>query len=282
LWVRPGLAFLGALVGFLAAHALRDHLDAQRALLGARSPAPAALRHHPLPHANASPIAAPLARLARRPAAVAAGGARGRLVALSFDDGPGPYTPAIVQALRRLHAPATFFVLGFELHWYPATLRAMARDGDALEIHTWDHRDLRRLSGAQVRRELRSTARALRLIAGVRSSLVRPPYGALDRRVLRRIRAAHMLGVLWSVDTGDWRRPGTRTIVRRALAGARPGAIILLHDGGGQRGQTLAAIPAIVRGLRARGLRLVTVPRLLALAPPPARALNWGRSLEGD
>src|SRR5207302_3374549 len=108
---------------------------------------------------------------------------------------PGPYTPAIARALERLHAPATFFVLGFELHWYPATLRAMAREGDALEIHTWDHRDLRRLSGAQVRRELRSTARALRVIAGVRSSLVRPPYGSLDRRVPRRTPAPHMLAV---------------------------------------------------------------------------------------
>jgi peptidoglycan/xylan/chitin deacetylase (PgdA/CDA1 family) len=78
-----------------------------------------------------------------------------------------------------------------------------------------------------------------------------------------------MLMVLWTVDTGDYRRPGTAAIVRAALAGARPGAIILLHDGGGNRAQTVAALPKIIAGLRSRGYRLVTVPRLLLDNPPP-------------
>jgi peptidoglycan/xylan/chitin deacetylase (PgdA/CDA1 family) len=75
--------------------------------------------------------------------------------------------------------------------------------------------------------------------------------------------------VLWSVDTFDYTQPGTRQIVRRVLAGAKPGAIVLMHDGGGNRSQTLAALPAIVRGLRSKGYTLVTVPQLLLHDPPP-------------
>jgi peptidoglycan/xylan/chitin deacetylase (PgdA/CDA1 family) len=90
-----------------------------------------------------------------------------------------------------------------------------------------------------------------------------------------------MLMVLWSVDTGDFQLPGVQAIVQRALAGAHPGAIILLHDGGGNRAETIAALPAIIRGLRARGLEPVTVPRLLR-DNPPAHGQPVPTSLSGD
>jgi peptidoglycan/xylan/chitin deacetylase (PgdA/CDA1 family) len=87
---------------------------------------------------------------------------------------------------------------------------------------------------------------------------------------MRELRALHLLMVLWSADTGDFAQPGVPVIVERALAGVHPGAIILMHDAGGVRTQTIAALPAIIRGIRARGYRLVTVPQLLLDDPPPA------------
>ena len=99
--------------------------------------------------------------------------------------------------------------------------------------------------------------------------LYRPPFGRWNETTLRLLAQDDMLMVLWSVDTGDWEKPGSSRIVRNALSGAKPGAIILLHDGGGDRSETVAALPAIIRDLRRRGYRLVSVPRLLLDNPPP-------------
>ncbi len=269
--ILVGLALLALAGGWLAHH----RHGRPRAAAAAR--APTSTRHGAEERRERA-----FRRLVAREAGVAHAGARGRLVALTFDDGPGPYTGAVVRELRRLRAPATFFVIGFQLHWYRPLLRRMARDGFAIEDHTWHHPDLRRLSNAQVRQEIVRTRRAVRRLTGALTRLVRPPDGGLDRRVLTDIARAGMATILWSVDTADWSRPGTRAIIRRVVSGARPGAIILMHDGGGDRAQTVAAVPVIVRALRARGYRLVTVPTLLAEAPPPPDALNHGRSLAGD
>jgi peptidoglycan/xylan/chitin deacetylase (PgdA/CDA1 family) len=99
--------------------------------------------------------------------------------------------------------------------------------------------------------------------------LFRPPYGSFDATTLKVLRRMRVLMVLWSTDTGDYRLPGVKAIVRAALRGARPGAIILMHDAGGIRTQTIAALPTIIRELRRRHYRLVTVPRLIADGPPP-------------
>jgi peptidoglycan/xylan/chitin deacetylase (PgdA/CDA1 family) len=111
--------------------------------------------------------------------------------------------------------------------------------------------------------------------------LFRPPFGSFNASTLSLLRGLHMLMVLWSVDTGDYRRPGTKAIVQRALAGARPGAIILLHDAGGDRSQTIAALPLVIRRLRHRHLRLVTIPRLVLDDPPP-RGQALPQRLAGD
>ncbi|HYM55377.1 MAG TPA: hypothetical protein VES97_08445, partial [Solirubrobacteraceae bacterium] len=110
----------------------------------------------------------------------------------------------------------------------------------------------------------------IELLGGPRPVLFRPPYGSFDRTTLRQLHSLHLLMVFWSVDTGDYQQPGVAVIVERALAGAHAGAIILMHDAGGVRTQTIAALPSIIRGLRARGFRLVTVPQLLLDDPPPA------------
>jgi peptidoglycan/xylan/chitin deacetylase (PgdA/CDA1 family) len=107
------------------------------------------------------------------------------------------------------------------------------------------------------------------LLGGPKPTLFRPPYGSFNATTIRELKRLHLLMILWSVDTDDYLLPGVPAIVQSALAGARPGAIILMHDGGGNRTQTIAALPTIIRKLRARGFHLVTIPQLLLDDPPP-------------
>ena len=124
-----------------------------------------------------------------------------------------------------------------------------------------------RLAGKTRRGE---TIARVELLGGHRPVLFRPPYGSYNATTLKLLSSLHLLMVLWSVDTGDYAQPGVSTIVERALAGAHPGAIILMHDAGGLRTQTIEALPLIIKGLQARGYQLVTVPRLMTDNPPPA------------
>lgn len=203
----------------------------------------------------------------------AAGHATVHDVALTFDDGPSPSSsPAILAVLERTHTPATFFVIGEHVASSPSLLRREQRDGFAIGVHTWDHPDLTRRSAAQVARELATTVQVIHQTLGADYCVryFRPPYGAYNATVLRVARGDGLATILWDVDPVDWSRPGTQTIVARVLARVHPGAIILMHDGPAQREQTAAALPAILAGLRARGLVPVTLPRLLADAAAAA------------
>ena len=197
------------------------------------------------------------------------GGNRGRDVALTFDDGPGPYTPAVLSVLERLHARATFFEIGAMLRYFSASTVRELRDGDVIGDHTETHPEMATLSAHAQHEELFEQILHVELLDGPRPTLFRPPYGSYDPTTIRQLRALHLLMVLWSVDTDDYLQPGVPVIVQRALAGARPGAIILMHDAGGTRTQTIAALPEIISRLRARGFHLVTVPELLRDDPPP-------------
>ena len=192
-----------------------------------------------------------------------------RAIALTFDDGPSPYTPAIVQALVRMGVPATFFVVGQQLRYFSAGLRDELRHGFVIGDHTQNHAWLIHLASGGQYEQVQTDAAEIEQLGAPAPRLFRPPYGVYDADTLQVLRRLRMLMVMWSIDPGDWRRPGTRAIVSGVLANARPGAIVILHDGGGNRSQTLAALPAIVSGLRRRGYRLVTVPQLLRVDPPP-------------
>jgi peptidoglycan/xylan/chitin deacetylase (PgdA/CDA1 family) len=196
-------------------------------------------------------------------------GSQHREIALTFDDGPGPYTPQILAILQRRHVPATFFEVGVLEHYFYASTSAIVADGDAIGDHTEKHMPMSRLSAIAQRNQLLDDALAVQRRGAHFPRLFRPPYGMWNRTTLALLRRYRMLMVLWTVDTNDYRRPGVKAIVRAALAGARPGAIILLHDAGGDRSQTVKALPRILAGLRARGYRLVTVPKLLLDNPPP-------------
>jgi peptidoglycan/xylan/chitin deacetylase (PgdA/CDA1 family) len=189
-------------------------------------------------------------------------GPRVRAVAIGFDDGPAADTPAFVAMLERSRAHATFFVIGRQLGaaFRPTLLREL-RDGDVLGDHTFTHPYLTSTGG--VRGQLLETIGAIRSLTGYRPCVFRPPYGAYDEAVLRAARSLGLSTVLWNVDPSDYTLPGSATIRRRVLAQVQPGSIIISHDGGGFRGQTLAAYPGIIAALRARGYRIVTIPELL-------------------
>jgi peptidoglycan/xylan/chitin deacetylase (PgdA/CDA1 family) len=196
-------------------------------------------------------------------------GAQHREIALTFDDGPGPYTPAILSVLERERVPATFFEIGvLERYFYSSTAR-IAADGDAIGDHTEVHPAMSSLSPAQQRAQLLEQAAAVERHGARFPRLFRPPYGLWNRTTLALLHRYRMLMVLWTVDTSDYRRPGVQAIVHAAVSGARPGAIILLHDAGGDRSETVAALPRIIAELRRRGYELVTVPRLLLDNPAP-------------
>jgi peptidoglycan/xylan/chitin deacetylase (PgdA/CDA1 family) len=196
-------------------------------------------------------------------------GAQHRELALSFDDGPGPYTPEILSILERYNVPATFFEVGILEQYFHASTRAIVTHGYAIGDHTFSHYPMSRLSPSDQRAELLEGARALQRYGAPFPRLFRPPYGMWNSHTLALLRRYRMLMVLWTVDTNDYRQPGSSRIVKAVLARAKPGAIILLHDAGGTRAETVAALPKIITRLRARGYKLVTVPRLLLDNPPP-------------
>jgi len=196
-------------------------------------------------------------------------GAQHREIALTFDDGPGPYTPQVVAILQREHVPATFFEVGIEERYFNASTTEIAADGDPIGDHTEVHAAMSRLSPAKQRLQLLEQAGAIERYGARFPRLFRPPYGLWNPATLALLHRYRMLMVLWTVDTNDYRRPGVPAIVNTAVDGARPGAIILLHDAGGDRSQTVAALPKIIAALRRRHYQLVTVPRLLLDNPAP-------------
>jgi peptidoglycan/xylan/chitin deacetylase (PgdA/CDA1 family) len=209
------------------------------------------------------------------------GADRGRDIALTFDDGPGPYTPGVLSVLERYHVHATFFEIGEMLRYFSASTVREIKDGDVIGDHTETHPEMALLSAHEQREQLLEQIARIELAGGPRPVLFRPPYGSYDATTMRELHALHLLMVLWSVDTGDYTLPGASVIVQRALAGAHPGAIILMHDAGGTRTQTIEALPRIIRDLRARGYRLVTVPQLLHDDPPPP-GQTLPQNLSGD
>jgi peptidoglycan-N-acetylglucosamine deacetylase len=192
-----------------------------------------------------------------------------KTVALTFDDGPDPrFTPPILAILARARAPAAFFMVGSQAAAHPHLVRRVARAGQAVGGHTWHHVRLDRLAPAGVAAEVDCTDRLLASLTGQPVRLVRPPAGAYDPGVVGLLAARGVQLTLWTVDSGDWTRPGVGRILATVARELRPGAIILLHDGGGDRSQTVAALPGVLRLLHARGYRAVALPT------PPGRCCS--------
>lgn len=183
-------------------------------------------------------------------------------VYLTFDDGPEPaYTPQVLALLADYGVKATFFVIGSKVREHPELAREVAAGGHSVQNHTLSHSDLTRLTATGMAAEIGEGARAIRDTTGRAPRCLRPPYGYLDAPTLRRTRAMGVQLVLWDLDPRDWARPGTDRIVRRVLAAVHPGAIVLLHDGGKNRGQTVAALRLLLPGLVRQGYRFAALCR---------------------
>ncbi|HZV72722.1 MAG TPA: polysaccharide deacetylase family protein [Conexibacter sp.] len=196
-------------------------------------------------------------------------GQQHRLLALTFDDGPSAYTDRLIDELQQLHVPATFFVVGYQLSQFAPQLQREVDLGLTVGDHTVDHPNLTQLSAKDQRSQIVDDATKIRSYGAPYPRLFRPPYGAYDRTTHALLARQRMLSVLWSIDSRDYTRPGVDAIVQNVVGNAQPGRIVLMHDGGGDRTQTLAAVPRIVQELRRQGYRFVSVPRLLLENPPP-------------
>jgi len=213
---------------------------------------------------------------------------KARTIALTFDDGPDPvWTPRILDVLRRDHVHATFFVVGTEVVDHPELVRRIIADGNQIGIHTFTHPDLARLAPWQRSLELRETQLAVAGAAGVTTALLRPPFSSkndalddADWSVLRQADAAGYVTVLSTQDAEDWRRPGADRILADATPHGHAGQIVLMHDGGGDRSQTVAALSALVPRLKAKGFRFATVGDAVGMAAPVQPA-GLGDHLQG-
>ena len=182
---------------------------------------------------------------------------------LTFDDGPFPaQTKRLLKVLERNGVQATFFVLGQLAAQHPEVVQMEKAAGHAIGNHTWDHRDLTRLSTSGIRRELVRGGRGIRSATGVTPRCMRPPYGATNASVRSVNRSLHLKQVLWDVDTNDWRLPSTNTLVRRLMS-ARPGDVVLMHDGGGSRSRSIAAVARALPRMIKRGDQFAPVQACL-------------------
>ncbi|MBD2636418.1 polysaccharide deacetylase family protein [Limnothrix sp. FACHB-881] len=197
-----------------------------------------------------------------------------KVVALTFDDGPAPrYTDQVLDILKQEDVKATFFVIGRMFQAFPTIGQRVAREGHVLANHTWSH-GYHRHAPAAAAREIDQTAAIIQAKTGQVARLYRPPGGVLNNGMDTYAQGRGYATILWGTDTGDWRRPSAATIVDRVMRTMHPGDIVLMHDGGGDRHNTVAALPIIIRQLKAQGYRFVTMPELLQLRAQASRSAN--------
>lgn len=237
--VRSGGAFVGAIA-----------TTAQVVPAPASAPLPAP----PVPPAPVTPPAAGV------DCAVA------KCLALTFDDGPGPDTPRLLQILADKDVKATFFMVGSNVSRYPSTVKAIADAGHELANHTWNHPNLTTLSAGDMASEIQRTSQAIVDAAGQAPDALRPPYGAVDDAVLAEAGRDGMAVVLWNVDSEDWKSKNAQATHDRVITTAKQNGIVLMHD---IHSWTIDAVPSMIDDLRAQGYTFVTVEQLLGGSMQP-------------
>jgi len=211
-----------------------------------------------------------------------------RTIALTFDDGPDPrWTPRVLDVLRRHHAHATFFVVGARVNEHPDLVRRILAEGHEIGSHTFTHADLASVPGWRRDLELSLTRKAVAGATGREPTLLRPPFSSLpsaldgpEYDVLRAAAGSGHVAVLADRDTRDWQRPGVARIVRAATPAGGRGAVVLMHDGGGNRDQTVAALERLLPELTRQGYRFTTVSAGIG-APESTVPAGTGTRLSG-
>lgn len=234
----------------------------------ATSPAPAA------PDGDGGPSPQQQAAAVKRVASVGVpvyrAGGKGKYVALTFDDGPGPYTVQTLDTLRANNARATFFVTGTSMERFPKELAAEGRRAD-LGNHSWSHPYYPSLAPEAVWTQVTDTNHLVTARTGQDVTLLRPPYGAHTADLRRRLHDADIAMILWDVDSQDAVGATWDSMLARLKTEIRPGSIVLMHE---NRGQTQKVVNRLVPWLRKNGWTMVTVPELLALDPPTEEQLR--------
>ena len=186
------------------------------------------------------------------------------MVALTFDDGPHPqYTMKILDSLKKNNGRATFFVLGSRAEEYKSTISSIAKDGNQIGNHTYDHKQLTKLSSKDIQNEITKTTNILNSIVNIKPDTVRPTYGSINNNV--KLYAGAPL-ILWSIDTRDWKTKNKNMIVNEVMSKVRDGDIILMHD---IYSSTADAAATVIKNLSSKGYQLVTVDELFK-----ARGIN--------
>ena len=188
-----------------------------------------------------------------------------KVIALTFDDGPGPHTAHLLDILDQYGAKATFFLIGSKVSGQASIVRSIQARGHQLGNHSWSHPELPKLPVDQIASEIDRTNDAIKQATGVTPAILRPPYGAVNGVVLEQLRLRGMSSILWSVDTRDWADRNSDIVCSRAVAGAQPGAIILMHD---IHQTSVGAVPCILSALKQQGYSFVTVQGLLGNTTP--------------
>jgi peptidoglycan-N-acetylglucosamine deacetylase len=222
------------------------------------APGGAAVARRPAPHSRASTSSSLPTGCTHDGAPFVTHGPRGRKrIAIGFDDGPSNYTPEVLRVLKRFDSHATFFEIGQETSGRAQIMKKVLRQGNEIGNHSLHH-ELDPSSAS-----LHQTDRLIRKATGFRPCDFRPPDGVVNSALISRAHAQHLVSVNWEVDPRDWADPGVAAISSNVIDNARNGSIVVMHDGGGNRSETVAALPAILSHFRQRGYRFVTVAELL-------------------
>lgn len=188
-----------------------------------------------------------------------------KVIALTFDDGPWPkITEQVLDILRENNIKATFFWVGQALNNHKEIGQKVAAEGHVIANHTWNHR-YHKVSQATAAREIESTADLIKELTGIETTIFRPPGGVEDNGLVDYVHKKDYINVMWSSDSKDW-YASANSIKNNVLKSAKPGRIVLLHDGGGNRIETVKALPEIIAELKKQGYRFVTIPELLEMA----------------
>ncbi len=250
------------------------------AVVARAAPAPAAVSAPASTHVNSCPTVKPLV--------VRTAPGAGKTVALTFDDGPGPETPKVLEILRREHVRATFFEIGNQAAIWPGYARQVVQEGHLLGNHSYDHPDFAAISGAAQRSQLDRATTELIKATGTRPCWFRPPGGSLGSHTLANAAARHLRTAVWSVDTNDWaagktlNHAGRDMIRRNAHAGsAQSHPVLLMHDGGHQRPNMLAELPGVITYYKVRGYRFVDLTGHSGLKALPRNRIDYRKSPTG-
>lgn len=188
-----------------------------------------------------------------------------KVIALTFDDGPSSYTQRYLDILDKYGARATFFCLGSAAAANPDLVKAIEDQGSQVASHTQNHQQLTTLDAATLQSEVTDAFSAISSSGAPATTVLRPPYGDFNNDTWLASGATLSASVIWNLDSEDWRLPGADAIVSNCTNGAYSGAIVLMHDGGGNRDQDLEALPRIIEALQARGYKFVTINELMAM-----------------